>query len=158
MKAYLLSIRASDILATLYRQTMFAEYEKRTHELVESGVPLSADVLRSEYKKLLEAYFGPEMVFEKESDLEGLRIPHFYNAFYVYKYATGISASLALSKRVREGSKIEREEYFQFLRSGGSRYPMESLKLAGVNMESEDPVLAAVKTFSNIVDELEKIL
>ncbi len=157
-KAYLLCNRASDILATLYRQTMFAEYEKRTHELVESGTPLSVDVLRSEYKKLLTAYFGPKMIFENESDLEGLRIPHFYNAFYVYKYATGISASLALSKRVREGSKSEREEYFKFLCSGGSRYPMESLKLAGVDMETEEPVLSAIRTFSNIVDKLEKIL
>ncbi len=158
MKAFLLCSRVSDILATLYRQTMFAEYEKRTHELVESGVPLSVDVLRDEYKKLLKAYFGPEMIFEDESDLEGLRIPHFYNAFYVYKYATGISAALALSKRVREGSKAEREDYFKFLSSGGSRYPMESLQLAGVNMETEEPIVSAVKTFSNIVDELEKIL
>lgn len=158
MKTYLLCNRASDILATLYRQTMFAEYEKRTHELVESGIPLSVDVLRSEYKKLLSTYFGPEMVFENESDLEGLRIPHFYNAFYVYKYATGISASLALSKRVRDGSTRERDEYFQFLKSGGSKYPIESLKIAGVNMEDEGPILSAIKTFSNIVDELEKIL
>ncbi len=158
MKAYLLCNKASDILATLYRQTMFAEFEKRTHELVETGVPLSVDVLRSEYRKLLEIYFGPTMNLEQVSDLEGLRIPHFYNAFYVYKYATGISASLALSKRVREGSKAEREDYFKFLCSGGSRYPMESLKLAGVNMETEEPILSAVKTFSNIVDELEKLL
>lgn len=158
MKAYLLSTRASDILATLYRQTMFAEYEKRTHELVESGTPLTADLLRKEYRSLLEAYFGPEMVFENVSDLEGLRIPHFYHAFYVYKYATGISASLALARRVCEGGRVERDDYFSFLKSGGSRYPIDALKVAGVDMESAAPIEAACKTFAGIVEELEGIL
>ena len=93
MQRYLICTHTSDILATLHRQTMFAEFELKAHELVENGTPLSIDVLRSEYRKLLELYFGPEMVFEDASDLEGLRIPHFYNSFYVYKYATGISGS-----------------------------------------------------------------
>ena len=158
IKGYLLSIRAADIMATLHRQTMFAEYEKRTHELVESGTPLSADLLRSEYRKLLCDYFGPEMVFEDESDLEGLRIPHFYNAFYVYKYATGISASLALADRVYNGGESERKDYFRFLTSGGSRYPVESLKIAGVDMNTTEPIQAACNRFSDIVDELETIL
>lgn len=157
-KKYLLSSRAADILATLHRQTMFAEYELMTHEAVESGKPLSTDVLRSMYRKLLEEYFGPEMVFEKASDMEGLRIPHFYNAFYVYKYATGISASLALAKRVTEGGSNERDDYFKFLKSGGSRYPIESLKLAGVDMERPEPVQAACDTFKSLIDQLEKIL
>ncbi|UTC67181.1 MULTISPECIES: oligoendopeptidase F [unclassified Treponema] len=158
MRAYLLSVRASDILATLYRQTMFAEYEKITHALVESGTPLTVENLRSEYKKLLELYFGPEMVFEDVSDLEGMRIPHFYRAFYVYKYATGISASMALAERVCSGGDKEREDYFKFLKSGGSRYPIESLKLAGVDMASPAPVQAACDNFAKIVDELEKAL
>lgn len=158
VKAYLLCNRASDILATLYRQTMFAEFEQRIHELVETGNPLNAEVLRNEYRQLLVAYFGPEMVFEPESDLEGLRIPHFYNAFYVYKYATGISAALALADRVLNGGTSEREDYFKFLTSGGSRYPVESLKIAGVNMETTAPILSAIKRFASIVDELEKIL
>jgi len=157
-KKYLLSSRAADILATLHRQTMFAEYELMTHEAVESGKPLSTDVLRSMYRKLLEEYFGPEMVFEKASDMEGLRIPHFYNAFYVYKYATGISASLALAKRVTEGGSNERDDYFKFLKSGGSRYPIESLKLAGVDMERPEPVQAACDTFKSLIDQLENIL
>ncbi|MBQ2601105.1 MAG: oligoendopeptidase F, partial [Treponema sp.] len=101
---------------------------------------------------------GPEMHFEKSSDLEGLRIPHFYNAFYVYKYATGISASLALAKRVTEGGEKEREDYFKFLKSGGSRYPIESLRIAGVDMESTGPIQAALDTFKDIVDRLEKSL
>lgn len=157
-KAYLLCIRAGDILATLYRQTMFAEYEHKTHELVESGTPLSADVCRSVYRELLEAYFGPDMVFEKESDIECLRIPHFYSAFYVYKYSTGISASLALAKRVTEGGKEEREDYFNFLKSGGSRYPIESLRLAGVDMEKPDAVQDAINVFADLVAQIEKTL
>jgi oligoendopeptidase F len=98
------------------------------------------------------------MKFEETSDLEGLRIPHFYNAFYVYKYSTGISASLALAERVSSGGKTEREDYFKFLKSGGSRYPIDALRVAGVDMASPAPVEAACKTFASIVDELEKQL
>ncbi|MDR1748616.1 MAG: M3 family metallopeptidase, partial [Spirochaetaceae bacterium] len=158
MKTYLTCIRAGDILATLYRQTMFAEYEARTHQLLEEGTPLTVDLLRSEYRALLEAYFGPEMVFEETSDLEGLRIPHFYRAFYVYKYATGISAALALAERVLSGGERERAEYFSFLKSGGSRYPLESLKMAGVDMASPEPVQSAVNRFASLVDEMERRL
>ncbi len=110
LAVYLLAMRANDILATLYRQTMFAEFELQAHESVENGQPLTTENLRGMYRKLLELYFGPEMHFEESSDMEGLRIPHFYNAFYVYKYATGISASLALAKRVTVGGEKEREE------------------------------------------------
>lgn len=158
MKAYLLSSRASDILATLHRQTMFSEYELKIHQLVESGNPLSVDVLRGTYRNLLETYFGPEMVFEEFSDMEGLRIPHFYNAFYVYKYSTGISAALALAERVTKGGESERQDYFNFLKSGGSRYPVESLRLAGVDMESQEPVKAALARFGQLVEQLEEIL
>jgi oligoendopeptidase F len=158
MKLYLVNKRADDLLATLYRQTMFAEFEKITHELEESAVPLTVELLRGEYRKLLEKYFGPEMVFEEASDLEGLRIPHFYRAFYVYKYATGISASLALAERVLSGGKTERDDYFAFLKSGGSRFPIESLALAGVDMSSPGPVQAACRSFERLVEELEKLL
>ncbi|MDR0554501.1 MAG: oligoendopeptidase F [Treponema sp.] len=158
MKLYLVNKRTDDILATLYRQTMFAEFEKITHELEEGGAPLTAEVLRSEYRKLLEKYFGPEMVLEETSDLEGLRIPHFYRAFYVYKYATGVSASLALAERVLSGGAAEREDYFNFLKSGGSRFPIESLKAAGVDMSAPQPVQAACQAFSRLVDRLERLL
>jgi oligoendopeptidase F len=158
LSAYLVNKRADEILATLFRQTMFAEFEKITHELEEGGTPLTADLLRSEYRKLLLKYFGSEMVLEEESDLEGLRIPHFYRAFYVYKYATGISASLALAERVLSGGAREREDYFNFLKSGGSRFPIDSLRLAGVDMSSPEPVEAACKAFSRLVDELEGLL
>jgi oligoendopeptidase F len=98
------------------------------------------------------------MTLEEASDLEGLRIPHFYRAFYVYKYATGISAALALAERVLSGGKGEREDYFAFLKSGGSRYPMESLALAGVDMSSPAPVEAACVLFSRLVTELESLV
>ena len=158
MRLYLVNKRADELLATLYRQTMFAEFESISHQLEEGGTPLTLEVLREEYRKLLEKYFGPDMVFEENSDLEGLRIPHFYRAFYVYKYATGISASLALAQRVASGGEQERQDYFAFLKSGGSRFPIESLKVAGVDMSSPQPVRAACKSFSLLVDELEKLL
>ena len=154
MKKYLLAMRADDILATLHRQTMFAEFELKAHEYVENGTPLTPELLRKTYRELLELYFGPEMHFEDNSDMEGLRIPHFYTAFYVYKYATGISAALALAHRVTTGGDKEREDYFKFLKSGGSRYPIESLKIAGVDMESVEPVQAACDTFKDIVEQL----
>ena len=158
MKKYLLAMRADDILATLFRQTMFAEFELKAHEFVENGTPLTAELLRKTYRELLELYFGPEMNFEDNSDMEGLRIPHFYSAFYVYKYATGISAALALAHRVTTGGEKERNDYFEFLKSGGSRYPIESLKIAGVDMESVEPVQAACNTFKEIVEQLKQII
>ena len=158
MKKYLLAMRADDILATLFRQTMFAEFELKAHEFVENGTPLTAELLRKTYRQLLELYFGPEMNFEDNSDMEGLRIPHFYSAFYVYKYATGISAALALAHRVTTGGEKERNDYFEFLKSGGSRYPIESLKIAGVDMESVEPVQAACNTFKEIVEQLKQII
>jgi len=154
---YLLNRHADEILGTLFRQTMFAEFEKITHELEEGGKPLTTDLLRSEYRKLLVKYFGPEMVFEEISDLECLRIPHFYRAFYVYKYATGISAALALAQRLISGGEKEREEYFSFLKSGGSRFPIDSLKIAGVDMGSSEPVNAACETFNRLVQKLENL-
>ena len=157
-KLYLLCTRASDILATLFRQTMFAEFELKVHEAVEKGTPLTADYCRAVYRKLLEDYFGPDMVFEPESDLECLRIPHFYSAFYVYKYATGISASLSLAQRVTKGGKAELDDYFKFLKSGGSLYPVETLRLAGVDMEKTEPIETAVGIFAGLLDEIEKNL
>ncbi|MDR2766987.1 MAG: oligoendopeptidase F [Treponema sp.] len=156
LRRYIINKRADDFLSTLYRQTMFAEFEQKTHELEEGGTPLTAELLRAEYRGLLEKYFGSEMAFEEESDLEGLRIPHFYRAFYVYKYATGISASYALADRVLSGGG-ERDDYFAFLKSGGSRFPIDSLKAAGVDMSSPEPVAAACKAFGKLVGQLEEL-
>ncbi|MDR3325225.1 MAG: oligoendopeptidase F [Spirochaetaceae bacterium] len=150
--------RADDILATLFRQTMFAEFELRAHGIEEAGKGLTVDAFRAEYGALLRKYFGPGVVLEGVSDLEGLRIPHFYRAFYVYKYATGISAALALAERVLSGGVREREDYFKFLRSGGSRFPIDALRVAGVDMASAAPVKAACDVFAGLVDKLEALL
>jgi oligoendopeptidase F len=158
VRAYLINKEVDAIIGSLFRQTMFAEFEAKTHALVESGTPLTVDVLRVEYRSLLERYFGPGVKLETISDLEALRIPHFYRAFYVYTYATGISAAIALADRVLGGGDQEREDYFTFLRSGGSRYPLQSLKLAGVDMSSPAPVQAAIKRFEKLVGELGKYL
>ncbi len=161
-KASLASSKLDDLVGTLFRQTMFAEFERRSHEVVEADEPLTVDALRSEYRKLLVKYLGPSMRLEEASDLECLRIPHFYNAFYVYKYATGISASIALSELLLGGSGLERsrarEDYFAFLRSGGSRFPIESLKVAGVDMSTPGPVRAACASFAFWTAELKRLL
>ena len=156
-KAYIIGKRLDDIVATLFRQTMFAEFELIIHEKTERREAVTLDVLRSEYRRLLEAYFGPMMIFEDVSDLEGLRIPHFYTAFYCYKYATGISASIALSEKVLNGGEKERKDYISFLSSGGSEYPIRALKKAGVDMKSPEPVREATAYFAKLLDEFKSI-
>lgn len=155
---FLIGKQVDDIIATIFRQTMFAEYEHLTHASAEEGNPLTVDSLRALYKQLLIKYFGPEMHLEKVSDLEGLRIPHFYNAFYVYKYATGLSAAIALSNIVLSGGPTEQEKYMMFLKSGGSRYPIDALKVAGVDMSSPTPIQSALDIFANMVAKLENLL
>ncbi|MDR1893548.1 MAG: oligoendopeptidase F [Spirochaetales bacterium] len=156
-KAYLLGRRIDDVVATLFRQTMFAEYEALCHARIEEGASLTVDSLRGIYRELLEKYFGSQVELPPPADLEGLRIPHFYHAFYVYKYATGLAASLALSARVLEGGGKEREDYLTFLKSGGSRFPLESLALAGVDMSRPEPVKAALDNFKGMLDRLEAL-
>lgn len=154
MTVYILNREIDNIRATLYRQTMFAEFEKRTHEIVERNEPLTLDVLRMEYFRLLQAYFGDSLVIDDVLTLECLRIPHFYSAFYVYKYATGISAAIALAERVTKNGEPARDAYLDFLKLGGSMYPLDELKLAGVDMSSPGPVEAAISHFSQLVDRL----
>ncbi len=156
-EAYLIAKSIDDIVATFFRQTMFAEFEMLLHDKGENGVPLTIDTMRKTYRELLEAYFGPTLEFEENSDMEGLRIPHFYNAFYVYKYATGIAASIALSQRVLNGGKEEKDDYLSFLKSGGSRYPIEALKVAGVDMSKPDAVIATTKHFESLINRLEEL-
>ena len=156
-KAYIIGKRLDDIVATLFRQTMFAEFELIIHEKAEKREAVTLDVLRSEYRRLLEAYFGPMMIFEDVSDLEGLRIPHFYTAFYCYKYATGISASIALSEKVLNGGEKDRKDYISFLSSGGSEYPIRALKKAGVDMKSPEPVREATAYFAKLLNEFKSI-
>lgn len=157
-KIFLLNQKIEDIRSTLFRQTMFAEFEYFLHGLAESGTPLTPELLNREYIKLNEKYFGKETVIDKAIESEWTRIPHFYYGFYVFQYATGISAALALSERVNAGSKAEREAYLSFLKSGSSRYPIDTLKLAGVDMTSPQPVVAAIEIFDKLVIELEELM
>ena len=158
MLLYLAGKQADDFVATAFRQTMFAEFEKNVHALGEAGAPLTLELFRSEYRKLLESYFGPDVELPEEADLEGLRIPHFYRAFYVYKYATGISAAVALADMVTNGGEAERERYISFLCSGGRYYPLDSLKNAGVDMSSPLPVEKAIDYFAGLLDLIEKLM
>jgi oligoendopeptidase F len=158
MRAYIINRQIDDIRGTLFRQTMFAEFEKVIHAIEESGDALTLDVFKSEYRKLLEAYFGPGVVLDPELDLECLRIPHFYSAFYVYKYATGISAAIALAEQVLSGTPGAVEAYLGFLKSGGSKFPLETLRTAGVDMASAAPVESTLRLFAKRLGELEGLL
>lgn len=156
MRAYLINRQIDDLRGTLFRQTMFAEFEKITHAAEESGAALTLETFRRMYRSLLDTYFGTGVVIDEELELECLRIPHFYSAFYVYKYATGISAAITLADQVLKTGNTER--YFGFLKSGGSKFPIETLAEGGVDMRSPEPVNAALALFERRVAELEELL
>ena len=158
MRAYIINRQIDDIRGTLFQQTMFAEFEKIIHALEESGEALTLEVFKSEYRRLLEIYFGPGIVLDPALDLAGLRIPHFYNAFYVYKYATGVSAAIALSERVLSGAPGAVEAYLDFLKSGGAKFPLETLQTAGVDMTTPVPVESTLRLFDRRLTELEALL
>jgi oligoendopeptidase F len=157
-RAYLINRQIDGIRGTIIRQTMFAEFEKVTHALAETGEPLTVDALRREYRKLLDLYFGPDFVIDKQLELECLRIPHFYRAFYVYKYATGLSAAIALSRRVINGGTKELNDYLGFLKGGCSKWPLDLLRGAGVDMQKPASVDAALAYFEQLVGELDDLL
>jgi oligoendopeptidase F len=156
MKAYLLNRQIDDLRGTIYRQTMFAEFEKIIHERQEAGEALTLDTLTAIYHELLVTYFGPRFTLDPQLDLECLRIPHFYSAFYVYQYATGMSAAIALSRQVLATGDASR--YLGFLQSGGRQDPIDTLRDAGVDMTSPAPVEAALQLFAQRVDELADLL
>lgn len=158
MRAYIVNRQIEELRGTLFRQTMFAEFEKIIHAIEESGDALTLDVFKSEYHKLLETYCAENFVLDSELDLECLRIPHFYHAFYVYKYATGISAAVALSQRVLSGESGSVDAYLNFLRSGGSKFPLETLKATGVDMATSAPIESTLRLFEQRVAELEELL
>jgi oligoendopeptidase F len=158
MRAYIINRQIDDIRGTLYRQTMFAEFEKVIHAIEEAGGALTLDVFKSEYRKLLDAYFGNVVVIDGALELECLRIPHFYSAFYVYKYATGLSAAVALSQRVLNNESGAVENYLGFLKSGGSKFPLETLRNAGVDMTTAEPIQRTIALFEKRLGELEKLL
>lgn len=156
-KAYLINHFLEQFKGTLYRQTMFAEFEKIAHSMVQNGEGVTADRLCEIYYNLNKEYFGDDIVIDKEIELEWARIPHFYNPFYVYQYATGLSAAIALSKRILEEGKPAVEDYMKFLTGGSSQDPIELLKIAGVDMTSSEPIETALELFGNLLDELQKM-
>ena len=157
-RAALINHEVDSIRATIVRQTMFAEFEKITHEMAESGEPLTVASMKSVYRELLEAYFGPGFSIDDELSLECFRIPHFYNAFYVYKYATGLSAAIALSRKVLNGGEQDLQNYMGFLKGGCSKDPLDLLKGAGVDMNQPEPVEIALSEFSKLVHELDELI
>ena len=157
-RAYFVNREIDEIRKTIVRQTMFAEFEKVVHALAEDRQPLTLDLFKAEYRKLLDAYFGPDFVLDPELELECLRIPHFYRAFYVYKYSTGLAAAIALAERVSSGGPAELEAYLGFLRGGSSQDPLDLLRGAGVDMATPGPVNAALERFGTLVDELDRLL
>ncbi|NIQ03467.1 MAG: oligoendopeptidase F [Nitrospinaceae bacterium] len=157
MRIYLICREIDNFRGTLFRQTMFAEFEHQMYAAAESDQPMTADRFQDLYMKLLERYFGDNVILDDCLSLECFRIPHFYFGFYVYKYATGISAAYALADRVCNGGPAELNDYLRFLKSGGSQYPIDLLKGAGVDMSSPLPIETALKKFAELVDELESL-
>lgn len=147
-----------EIRTTLIRQTMFAEFELQIHTLAEQGQPLTIDVFRDEYRQLLNVYFGGALTIDPQLELECLRIPHFYHAFYVYKYATGLSSAIAIAQRFIEEDKKIQKKYLEFLGMGGSKYPLEQLKSVDVDLSSPEPIQTAMTHLGERVSQLRELL
>ena len=157
-RAFLINHFLEQFKGTLYRQTMFAEFELKMGEMVQAGIPLTAAKLCEEYKKLNEFYFGPDMVCDDRIAMEWARIPHFYYNYYVFQYATGYSAAIALSQKILKEGKPAVEKYLEFLSGGRSKAPVDLLKGAGVDMSSPEPVNEALELFGRLLEEMEQLV
>lgn len=157
MLAFLLNQQLDDIKATFFRQTMFAEFELKTHRMAENNQPLTVDVYREVYDTLLKKYFGATVEIQEIDNLECFRIPHFYSAFYVYKYATGLASAVLLAQRVLAGDTDARERYLAFLKSGCSKYPLELLEDAGVNLNSPEPLTHTLDLFGSLLKDFKSL-
>lgn len=157
-KKYLINHYLDQFRGTIFRQTMFAEFEKIIHEEAEKGTPLTSEFLKEKYRQLNIDYFGPDIIIDEQIDLEWALIPHFYYNFYVYKYATGFSAATALANKILQEGEVAVKKYIDFLKSGDSDYPLNLLKIAGVDMTSSDPIKTAIDTFKNFLKDFEELL
>lgn len=155
-KLYLINQELEQIRTTVFRQLMFAEFELYAHNELNSGNSLTAEDYNNKWHELNKKYFGEDMVVDEEIDVEWARIPHFYSDFYVYQYATGYSAASAFTKSILNKEENAVEKYMGFLKSGGSKYPIDILKDAGVDMTTSKPLEATIKRFSELLDMLEK--
>ena len=156
-RAYLINHFLEQFKGTLYRQTMFAEFELIVGRMIGEGKTLTADVLCAEYKKLNEMYFGPDMVVDDDIAMEWIRIPHFYYNYYVFQYATGYSAAIALSRKILADGESAVKDYLGFLSGGCSKSPIDLLKGAGVDMTSPEPINQALQLFDKLLDEMEEL-
>ena len=156
-RIYLLNHFLEQFKSTLYRQTMFAEFERNIGILTAQGQTLTAEVLCAEYKRLNEMYFGPDMVVDDQIAMEWARIPHFYYNYYVFQYATGYAAAIALSRRILDEGEKAVNDYLGFLSGGCSKSPIDLLKGAGVDMTSPEPVNQALQLFGKLLDEMEEL-
>ncbi len=154
-RMYVLNHALDGFRAVMYRQTMFAEFEKIVHERVEAGEPLTAESLSEEYRRLVEAYYGSEVRIDDQIDMEWARIPHFYTAFYVYKYSTGFAAANAIAQGILSGKAGAVRDYLEFLSAGSSDYPLNVLARAGVDMSTPEPINQAFALFDDLLEELE---
>lgn len=157
MRKYLINYFLEQFRGTLFRQTMFAEFEKITHEMAEQGEPLTWECMNSIYRDLNKKYFGENITIDEEIDIEWARIPHFYNAFYVYQYATGYSAAIALSRKIIDEGKPAIDAYLDFLSKGDSEYSIDLLKGAGVDLSTAEPIQKALTLFKELLDEFETL-
>ena len=157
-RAYLINYFLDQFKGTIYRQVMFAEFEKNIGEMVDAGQTLTAEVLCAEYKRLAEYYYGPDMEADEEISMEWIRIPHFYYDYYVFQYATGYAAAIALSRRILSGEPGAVQDYLGFLSGGCSKSPIDLLKGAGVDMTSPKPVNDALSLFGELLDEMEQLM
>ncbi len=157
-KLFLLEKYLNNITTTVYRQVMFAEFETTTHSKVEKGIALTPDVLCNLYKEVYQKYWGPDMVIDTEETYTWARVPHFYYNFYVYQYATGFAASEALALKVKTEGEPAVKSYLDFLKSGSSDYPINILKKAGVDMNSQEPILAVTNKMNQLIDEIENLI
>lgn len=156
-KLYILNQLIETYKGTLFRQTMFAEFERDMHAMTEKGIPLTADVINAHYKKLVRKYFGPRVAIDRQIAFEWMRIPHFYTSFYVYKYATCISAASAIVKRIETEGESYVNQYIDFLKCGDSKSPLDSLKVAGIDMTSPDVINGAIEDFASCVRSFREI-
>ena len=158
MRRYLLNMYLEEFRTTLFRQTQFAEFEDLTHKEIENGGQLTADWMCDTYQELNDKYYGPAVEKDDTIRYEWARIPHFYNAFYVYKYATGFSAATAIAQKILTEGKPAADRYIDFLRTGESDHPIELLKIAGIDMSNPQPIRDAMAAFTSSLNEFESLV
>ncbi|MEC1722939.1 oligoendopeptidase F [Schinkia azotoformans] len=157
VRNYLLNHFINQFKGTFFTQVMFAEFEMKTHEIAEKGIPLNVEVFNQTYEALFREYYGPDIVFDEEVKYGWSRIPHFYRPFYVYKYATGFASAIHIATKILEGDQETLGSYVEFLKSGSSDYPLELLKKTGVDLTTPTPIENALKRFSELIKEFSEI-